>query len=274
MIRIIGIEIKKSVMNIRFAISCVMMLLLMLTEQGVLLGYDVPGYSILTMLWKTNEHLWLQSDVYSWVGVFQRGISAKYLGVFLPLIAAFPSVPFFCDELRSGNYRFGITRSSKQCYISAKCIAAVASGCCVVLVAVFLFGMLCLIVFPALSEYSYVFDANVKNLTMQIVFLLAFAAMDALLCLTIASLTLNKFSCVCLPVVAFFLLQQISQKLYVRSHDIRFYVLSPDELYEPFQWLPELVPGGSIWMILLLPLSLSGIMYGMLLYFMRKQVAN
>ena len=48
--------------------------------------------------------------------------------MFIPILAAFPFIPVFCDERSGGNGRFVISREGKISYIISKYFAAIISG--------------------------------------------------------------------------------------------------------------------------------------------------
>lgn len=264
MMRIFMTDLKQGLCSGRFLVSCAILLALMLSAQGVPSGYDIPNYSIFMTIFKTNSSLWEQEYFFSSFHMWEKGITVNHFGAFLPAIAALPSLPLLCDEYKSQNYRFHCIRSSRLSYILSKGFAVMGVACCAVFFSLSVFGLICAMVFPPLTSYQTLAIVLESGLDVSIpwliilqytLFLMAFSACGAMLCMLFAAMTMDKFSSLTLPVVICFLFNQLSQKLYVREHDIRFYFLSPDQQYRPFQWLPQLFPDCSVWLILLLPLA-------------------
>lgn len=268
MIHSVIVDIKQGIFSYRFIISCLTLLFMMLSAMGVLEGYDTPPCTILRMFLTTDNQLWMQSTAYSSYQVWVRGLTANQIGVFLPAIISFPMIPILCDELNSQNYRFHCVRNTFRVYCLSKCIATFLVAGCIVLTATALFGCICMSILPPLSAYANseeVLYSGVditmpwQELIQRIVFLLGFAATDAIICIYIASVTAEKFQSITLPVVLFFLMNQISQKLYVRENDIRYFILSPDYQYQPFEWFSAIFPNASIWLVLLFPITICSV---------------
>lgn len=58
------------------------------------------------------------------IWLISRMLMAEYLSMFLPIVAAFPAIPFFIDERRSGFQRFAISRCDRISYAIAQILSA------------------------------------------------------------------------------------------------------------------------------------------------------
>lgn len=284
MIRSIINDTKQGIFSIRFVISCIILILLMTSTTGVTIGeqgYGYPTCSILQMFFKTDSSLWERDLFYSSYMVWSRGIHATNIGAFLPAIVSFPMLPLFCDEIKSQNYRFHCIRTNRKEYILSKCISSMIVGSCVAMAALVIFGIICLSILPPMSAYKNDitviqagFDLNTPyaEIIQKSIFIMAFAVSDAIVCLLVAALTVDKFSSLCLPVVIFFLCNLLGSKLYVRSGmvDTRYFIISPDYHYKPYDWFPQLFPNVSLWFVLLMPVAVI-VICTPVVYFLTKR---
>lgn len=86
--------------------------------------------------------------------IFSFYDNSFWFPVVLPFLAGIVSINLICDERSSGFLRLSLFRSSKRVYPLSIAIASALSSALAVLLGVLLFGCLCWLLFPEISQFS------------------------------------------------------------------------------------------------------------------------
>lgn len=176
-------------------------------------------YSVIQVLWFGRQ--WMLKDVsYCSLYVFLRSSYSK-LSMFIPIIAAFPFIPLFCDERKSGFIRYNILRIGKTRYNFSKFAAAVVGGGCAVALGYIIFGGIAAILFPPgnaylpeyMEEYTSLITTSGQNVftplynqigEIAIIFsyvleIFLYGAVASLPAFVLSSFVKNKYLILCIP---------------------------------------------------------------------------
>lgn len=118
-----------------------------------IIGYDFEtgdDLMIAQLLFRSEDVR--NNAAYSAFGVFVSGNNTS-MGLFVPIIAAFPYVTLLCNERASQSARLTIIRAGKPQYTLGSVFGAVISGGLIMLFGYALFGIAVLLLFPHLSDY-------------------------------------------------------------------------------------------------------------------------
>lgn len=267
--KLIQTELKKSICSPLFVLAVLAYLLLLLCTKATV-GTE-NDENLFQMLLHSHDPQWLESHSYAWIKIWSRVIHGNYHCLFLPMLAAFPSVFPFCDEYNSGCFRFSVTRSTRCKWIHAKCVATVITGWLVVLLSVGFVAVVCFVAFPsvnapfALVSTRYPLPqttlAILKNMLSECSLLLMLTSANVMMIFVIAACTRNGFAALCLPMVVLFLGSQIAERMTLRdATQLQWYLLDADALVNSWNWFDYLTDGHSaLW--LLLPMALVCVLW-------------
>lgn len=102
--------------------------------------------------------------------VIRKGAQG-WFSFFLPIVAAFPSIPLLCDEYRTRYIRYEIYRSKKKSFYAAKLATAFLGGAMAVTAGYALFSLAACLMFPkppelspmVLQNYQWMVEGNGKT---------------------------------------------------------------------------------------------------------------
>lgn len=227
--RTLRCDLQKTLFSANFLLAAAVMLALIFSTGCVLIDSDIPQYSIGEFIFKTDRSLWISQSAYSSVNIFAAGFSNRWLGIFVPFLAAFACVPAFCDEYNSNCWRHCIERLGMKKYIISKFLCCITVSFSLIIVCYSIFGVICFCVFPMPSEcyhepflrkwyefygYNVLFDSDSillfaigRTLTAAMV-----AIIGGLFCHIVSALTMNKYVSMGIPVLLYFFFAQIGNK--------------------------------------------------------------
>lgn len=218
-------------------------------------------YSIIQSLIKFDSNFKSFDTNFSSINVAIKG-SGSWLTMFIPIISAFPYVPFVCDESESKAIRNEIIRSSKFSFYSSKFLTGCISGGLAVMFGYILFTGLVFAMFPNINTYTheakeiyikmfsntYPFVVNhglMSALLMKYIEMFIYGTMAAVPAIFLTCISKNKYVVMCIP---FFLKYAVSQtciKLYAKANsdfeNINEYIpritniISPDSVLTIFE---------------------------------------
>lgn len=190
---------------------------------------NAPDQSIIMEAITVDHALFRTEITYSSFMIFHSSLSGN-LALFMPLIAALPFVPLYCDEKKSGFQRFAMYRTSKRKYYLAKIGGAVFSGMAAVAIGLLLMLAFCYFMFPPLSgylpeyadyleemrpflEHQYgslcMVGSGLPSALFSILYAAMAAAAGAALSLLTASFSANKYIALGLPVLLYDIIGKI-----------------------------------------------------------------
>lgn len=151
MFSLLKCELKKGVFNIGFAAAVITSVILCFTSSAYADGSNGKVYSVFEAVFALDK---IDGDfTVSSVIIFGKALSG-YIGLFMPVIAAFPFTVTFCSERGSGFMRLSVIRTGKNKYYFSKFLSAVIIGGLSVTLGVFIYGIIVALVFPSISSYE------------------------------------------------------------------------------------------------------------------------
>jgi hypothetical protein len=154
------------------------------------------------------------------------GSTAIWLHMFIPIVAAFPFIPVFCDERSGGGIRNTVIRMGKRRYNLSKFAAAFVSGGLGVTLGYALFGIVIAAVFPPLSSYNadmglynqiYFPNGIVMGIISRLFGMFLFGAFFALIAFTLSAFVRNKYLVMCFPFMLKYIYDQIISKISIEA---------------------------------------------------------
>lgn len=147
--RLLKTDLYRAVFQFRFLMAVLVLACLCFTSEG----YYTQDTSISVLelaLFYTRDELANQMMI-SGYHLFRSGLGT-YVVTFLPILAAIPAIPNFCRERSNGYLRFLVPR----CNVSQRCLSmqlsTMLTGGLVTLLGYGLYGVLCLILFPRVTQ--------------------------------------------------------------------------------------------------------------------------
>lgn len=151
MFSVLKCDLKKSVANIGFAAAVITAVVLCFTASAYVDSFNEKTYSVFEAVFILDE---IADDfTVSSIIIFSKALSG-YIGLFMPVIAAFPFMVIFCSERSSGFMRLSVIRSGKNKYYISKFLSSVISGGLAVTLGVLIYGIIVALIFPSISGYE------------------------------------------------------------------------------------------------------------------------
>lgn len=207
--------------------------------------------------------------------VIRKGAQG-WFSFFLPIVAAFPSIPLLCDEYKTKYIRYEIFRSKKKSFYAAKLAAAFLGGAMAVAAGYALFSLAACLMFPkplelspmALQGYQLMAGDNGRTFSGTFLFgdalrilCCAFLAggINALPVVILSGISQNKYVVMCIP---FFLKYGVLQgclsmnDLFVRGGVPRWLtevntVINPDTPLYLYQFQGDIRWKSMIWYLIM-----------------------
>ena len=226
--RTFATDLKKSLFSVNFLLSAIVLSILVCMSTGSNSSGGFPDYSILEFFFKADSGLIDSAREFSNTGMFSKGFSNRWTGIFIPFLTAFAYVPVFCDEYRSGCWRHSVERVGIKKYILSKLAVSVTVSFALIVLVYGVYGIICGIKFPGYLDYP----EDMMNLSRTyfnsfkkyfgsesyILFVLSrlfhsglVTVVGGLLSLILSALTMNKNASLALPVLVYFFLAEVSK---------------------------------------------------------------
>ena len=151
MFSVLKCDLKKSVVNIGFAAAVITAVILCFTASAYVDSSNDKDYSVFEAVFTLDK--FADDFTLSSIIIFGKALSG-YIGLFMPVIAAFPFMVTFCSERNSGFMRLSVIRSGKNKYYISKFLSSVISGGLAVTLGVLIYGIIVALIFPSLSDYE------------------------------------------------------------------------------------------------------------------------
>lgn len=230
MIQLLKYDLKRSVISCNFVLSILVLLILIFSTNAVVINTNVPQYSVIEFIIRTNRDIWLENSSYSSIEMFRIGFANQWIGLFLPLIVSFPCIPMLCDEYNSKYWRYCLCRTKKREYIISKFICSIINSALIIIICYSLFACVCFRVFPSPNEYNisdhmipwyerYEFNKLFSTDSILVFFIgkiitaSVIASISGIFCLVISSITMNKYQALGIPVLFYFFMAQVSKSI-------------------------------------------------------------
>lgn len=183
-------DLNKTILSPGFTLCIIITFCLCFTSVIYTDGTTGQEYTVIQILLNMSDFKFTNLDA---VEIFRLSVG-NYLTIFLPILSAVPYVTFFCAERVSGCMRFGISRSGKLRYYTAKFISAILSGGLAVMTGYSLYGTIIYTIFPtretSLTEFA------------QLAVGMAFYGMISVLpAFFLSAFIKNKYIICCLPFI-------------------------------------------------------------------------
>lgn len=220
LLRGIKTELYKVLFSKGFVICVLVTVLLCLTSGAYNDALTNRTYSVWETLTLLDRELLMTDSSMINVLVFSQGLGG-YLGLFLPIVSAFPFIRVFCIERKTGFMRCEILRIGRTPYYCSRFLAGLISGGCVTLSGYILFGMIVCIGFPEMSVYH--MDAlliewlGLDHIPEMVFACLAnaffYGAVSASLSLLLCTFLYNEYMILCIPFMITYIGEVLLNKL-------------------------------------------------------------
>lgn len=188
---------------------------------------DVAGksVSVIAVVFEGYDKI---RNLTTWADAFAVVLTGN-LYLALPLITSIASLPLICDELRTKNYYFHISRIGVRKYIHSKYLGCIIAGVGALFVGLAIFAIFVRVSFP--SQYDFgnsLFVGTLVDDTWGMIFgmlkvmlyMLCWGAMLSILSCGLASFTQNIYIILCVP----FLLNYIASRILLNTNICVFLV--------------------------------------------------
>ncbi|MBE6869788.1 MAG: hypothetical protein E7494_13700 [Ruminococcus albus] len=268
MIGAVKTDLHKSLVSVNFLLSVIVLNVLIYSTVCVPIDEPLPQYTIGEFLLKVSRSDMLQNRIYSRQSMLVTGFSNQWLGIFISFLTAFACVPVFCDEYNSNCWRHSVERVGIRKYIASKLLTSVIVS---IFLAVFCFGtyaVICRIMLPDHSDYGedildlygYTFNAFKRNFGSESFLLFVMirlmdsavvTVIGGLFSLTFASLTMNKYIGLSMPVLVYFFFAQVGQDFMLNGdpNKLRFMFLDNSIRISQLEYTYTGYSGKPLWTV-------------------------
>ena len=231
-------ELKKKIFTAYFWISVILLLLMFLcADAGKIFSGD-ESETILSLLVAKSKGKWIRSfKTYSFT-LFPKFLGGNYyLPVVMPIICGLPGLMVYLEEIRSGNNRFLLGRTSRKKYYLGKLVSQAVSAALAALFAITAYLLVVTLFFdkPQTTDTDFsilyvivkgknppgfpeITDADIKE--MNIIYLytlrssllfILYAVKSSILCIAVASFAKDSYLTVGFTVVLSYLQMRLSE---------------------------------------------------------------
>ncbi len=230
-------DIKRSISNIAFVISTLLVLVLAIFGAGWKVVFPANVSEGLMMYYHSE--------------IIMQGMKSDIVLLFVPIICTLPYTSAFLDEYTSGFIKVYLMRSDKTEYVKGKVIAPIVSGGLCIFIGIILANLLLIIIYSPME----IMDEKAISPFLDILgkaFLYFLAGgFWASIGLLLANITLSKYMAYASPFVIFYVLV-ILQERYFRELN----VLNPKEWLEVEQFWVMGRWGVAIMMIMMIAITI------------------
>lgn len=243
-------ELKKALFSRNFNICIIITFLLCFTSKATSES-DSQYLSVINIILTKDADFVMSFFNLNTINVFQSG-AGSWLRMFIPIVAALPVIPLFCDERSGGAIRNSIVRQGKLRYNLSKCFSAVISAGLAVMIGYALFGIVISFIFPPPSYYprydsefiinSFKEPSNfalhklfekcgfVTVILAQLMQMFLYGAVSVIPAMVLSSIVKNKYIIMCVP----FLIKYVYDELWVKITLCNYQTNRVYDLYNVF----------------------------------------
>ena len=281
------------------AVSVILTAVIFLMNNYAVLPTNIPARSIIAHIFLDDSSLFLkESSNYSAPRVCRS--THIWSAIFLPMLASIPYLLHFAGEMK-GNYRLRIARiGSFGKYWNKVFFKSGLWGAGCVMAGYTLFSIIVFSYFPHMSEYpaeatnpadiyaqmairlpldgilNRLFNNTESELLYWIptainVFIYSFVV--AVMCLALYLLIMNRYKAIGMPMIVFYLAEQVSNRKSLETFNPKYYILSPRFLLISAEQIFSIFKINGFWYLVFFALA-AGTFYlaGRALF--RKRVMN
>lgn len=208
-----------------------------------IIGVDVPQRTIIQHILFSDKQSLFATPMYSAPFVCDGIFVNQWFIIFVPMLSSMPFLMQFAGEF-NGFYRMQLARMNFKKYWNRVFFKIGFSGACSVTIGYAVFSLITRNFFPKLSEYpaGEVVQLNsamnrLFRTQNELVFWLnraivifTFVFLISQVCLLIFLLCMNRYKAIGLPMITFYLLDQISNSLYQNNFNGKYYIVSPKNI--------------------------------------------
>lgn len=208
-------------------------------------GTDIPNNTIFSHILYVKKADFLESFLFSFPYIGKAISGNRWFIILLPLLSASPYLFRFSSELETKFFRFALIRMSYAQYWVSSFMKNGFFGSFTVMLGYFMYIVVVIINFPSPNEYpnemmiplnSYlnrIFETDnaLLFLLSQALILFVFVFIVSEICLILYLILHNRYKAIGLPMIVFYLLDQVSISLFrVNNWDTRYDIISPVNL--------------------------------------------
>ena len=231
-------EIKKKTFTTYFWISVVLMLLMFLCSDAGRIFSGTESETVLSLLIAKSKGRWVRKfETYSFV-LLQRFFTGNYyLPVVMPIICGLPGLGIYLEEIKSGNSRFLLSRTSRKKYYVGKLLSQALAAALAAFFAIVVYLVIVMLFFdkPRTSDFDFsilyvtvkgknipgypeITAADIKEMNIiylytlrSAVLFMFYAAKSSIFCLAVAALVKDSYLTVGFTVVLSYLQLRLSE---------------------------------------------------------------
>lgn len=236
-------------------VSALLTAIIFLLNNYAVIPTDIPVRSVIGHIFLDDNVLFLQESS-NYAASFVCRSTHIWTAIFLPLLCSAPFLLTFASEMK-GNYRLKITRiGSLSGYWNKAFFKSGLSGAGCVTMGYMLFSAAVFAYFPHMSEYpaepqnidifsmmavrhplegtlNRLFNNTESELLYWLPFALnifAYSFLVAIFCLLIYLLLMNRYKAIGMPMIVFYLAEQLSNRRIADTLNSKWLVISPRSL--------------------------------------------
>lgn len=281
-------------------VSVILTVVICLTNNYIVIPTNAPKSMIIEHMMFDDSNIFLsESSQYSAV-IVSTTFSSIWLAIFLPMFASIPFLLLFASELK-GLYRMKILRmGSFSKYWNKTFFRAGLSGAGCVTIGYIIFSAMVFSYFPHMYEYpeeadiladsisqlavrrelSSIFNRLFNNTQSEFLYWLpkvinvfGFTFLVSVMCLALYLLIMNQYKAIGIPIISFYLLEQVSARLTRKTLNPKFIILSPRYNMSSADYVFEQFGAKSLWYLVFFAL-MAIILYLLGRALFRKKVLN
>lgn len=271
-----------------FVVSILFTLILCLTTSYSVSGVSLPKQTILQHIFSCKRSQFLENILYSAPYISGVVSGNQWIIILFPLLVSMPFLLQFSDEFESGFYRMKLTRSTFSNYWNLAFIKNGLLGAASVTLGYLVYVLISYIFFPHINDYPselkiqlsspmnqlFNSESDILFVLNQVMVIFMFAFFTAQLCMTLFLVMSNRYKAIGLPMIVFYLLEQISSSLFKSNNwDGRFYIISPKNIVFYTQYSFE-CHGMSYWYYFLFAFTITAFLYVICKKICRRKVMN
>ena len=237
------VNIKDLLYSIGFRIITVIFFaaVLLLTTYSVI-DVDSPKYTILQHIFLSDKNKMMESILFSAPFVCNAISLNQWITIVFPLVSSMPFLMQFADEFNNGFYRMKLSRMSYCKYWTSSFLKNGSISSISLVTGYFIFVEVVYAFFFHIKDYPSEMQVQLNSpmnklfhsssdfiyLFNQALVLFVFTFLVSQFCMLIFLLLLNRYKAIGLPMIFFYLLDQISHILFIKyDFDGKYNIISP-----------------------------------------------
>lgn len=227
-----------------YGLTVIFTIILCFSTQYYVSGVNIPNYTIIQHIMFSNRKDFFNSILYSAPYMCNAISVNQWIIILIPMLSAIPFLMQFADEF-CGFYRLKLIRMSYNAYWNKVFLKNGICGASAVTIGYIFFSIVIFAVFPHIDEYDneeiFLLNSPLNKAFQtqsefiywlnQAINIFAFVFLISQVCLILYLIFLNRYKAIGLPIIIFYLLDQISNSLFM-ANDMngKYYIIGPNNI--------------------------------------------